>query len=789
MKNYSLLLASRDRLILLENLCRSLISTTQNHNNIEVLVGCDHDDSVYKNKQSYLEETFKRINLKLYFRNRSSYLNRDYLNWLFKFSCGKYIIALNDDCEFVNRNWDEISLPVLNSFQGRNKDGVVYGHTETFTGKPNLCYFPLLSRVACDAAGMVMPPERTSWSADYDLHFIYTHHLVNRHLPLPELKIRHISHHNGSRPRDEISRNVERIDALTRSEELCPLKYVYNIQNFIKKNPEFLMKNSNTKILVVYNVCGISNRENHSYYIRSLNTILNQTFKDGDIYVCVSGCMSSQETKNKLLSVFGDKLIYNWIDEVYPLGITFNHSVRKCYESLGKIAATIFVDSGVSFGEDTSVCQKLYDIHKKTNAAMVAARVDIDHGYDFWKIQLKDNEPTVLPIGKTVNLHCQLFSDELYQRYGRKILPDIFANNTSESIFTFMTSAINKRFVVAHNVNLHHALSMDGPSSGFKSGLLYKTSNSIEQIYSEGRNYGFGYEECLNVCMHDPSKFSQEGNCTDARLLPFIKNKCFLTNEEFNYDNVPHSFNLDISTFPIEANIKSPHFTIIMLSHNKPEFCLQAIESLLKQSHKDFQCILTDSGILYDQGYFNFLNGDKRFTIVRSEETEDIKNRLSIAPWCFNNCFRNHLVKGELILYLCDDDIYYENALEVFYNFFKKNPHVHAAYASEDMGFIEPDGVLINCGERIADIKRGRCILSEDLDCIVDYLQFCHKHEVLNWLSVKNQEYFPESKVCDNHSDGIYMSRIGDIVPVYPIDIKVGMNRRTPQSVHLPYRS
>jgi hypothetical protein len=70
------------------------------------------------------------------------------------------------------------------------------------------------------------------------------------------------------------------------------------------------------------------------------------------------------------------------------------------------------------------------------------------------------------------------------------------------------------------------------------------------------------------------------------------------------------------------------------------------------------------------------------------------------------------------------------------------------------------------------------------MDCVVDYLQFCHKKSLLDIIG--GNEWWSESKDTESHADGIFMERCGRHVPIYPIDIKVSQNRRTPKSTYVP---
>jgi len=226
--------------------------------------------------------------------------------------------------------------------------------------------------------------------------------------------------------------------------------------------------------------------------------------------------------------------------------------------------------------------------------------------------------------------------------------------------------------------------------------------------------------------------------------------------------------------------------TCICVCHDKPDIAHEAIESIVNQCHPDWEALIVDSGVLYDAGYYDRFawRNDERVRLIRSAETEEIRRTKAMAPWCFNECFRNGLVSGDLVMYLCDDDILYPNAFDTFVSFSRRNPHVQAMYASQDMGVIYPTGWRAIVGERRATEKGGKHSVGRSMDCHVDYLQFCHKPEVLKFFP--SDEYWPEGKDTEAHADGIFMERIGERVAIFPIDVKVSQNRRTMQSTYNP---
>jgi hypothetical protein len=224
----------------------------------------------------------------------------------------------------------------------------------------------------------------------------------------------------------------------------------------------------------------------------------------------------------------------------------------------------------------------------------------------------------------------------------------------------------------------------------------------------------------------------------------------------------------------------------ICVCHDKPEVTHEAIGSLLAQSWPDWEALVIDSGVLYDAGYYDRFpwRSDSRIRLIRSNETAETRRTRAMAPWCFNECFRKGWVRGELVTYLCDDDLLYPGAFETFVSFFRRHPEVRAMYASQDVAVIYPNGWRALVGERRATAPGGRSCGGRTMDCEVDYLQFCHRADVLRLFS--DDEYWPEAKETEEHADGLFMERIGALVPIHPVDVKVSQNRRTVGSINIP---
>lgn len=216
--------------------------------------------------------------------------------------------------------------------------------------------------------------------------------------------------------------------------------------------------------------------------------------------------------------------------------------------------------------------------------------------------------------------------------------------------------------------------------------------------------------------------------------------------------------------------------TVLLLSHNKPKLVNEAINSVLGQSFTHWQMVLIDSGVLYDQGHFDWLARDSRIKVWRSTETNEIRTQRCVASWCFNQAFALNMVQGKVTQYLCDDDLLYGNALLKIVEWYQTHPEAMALICSEDVGRIDKDDKRYLVGERCANCERGQGQFLR----IIDYLQFTHRREV--WDFVQHDESFENR----THADGIFMEEVAKQFKIHSLDYKVGINRKTPFSLNCP---
>lgn len=308
------------------------------------------------------------------------------------------------------------------------------------------------------------------------------------------------------------------------------------------------------KYLVVYNTCGISGKDNSDYYVSAINSIREQ---DCDNYIlAISSCLNTDEQIEKLLNNCQIDVV-NRINEILPVNITFNDTVKESIKFYGNFDGYLYLDSGVKFTEHGQL-KTLFDEFESGNYGMVSAQVDNDFGWcwfgknEYERPILKEN--LIVPVGKACNLHCQIFSNDLFTEYGN-LIPDIFKSYCTESVFSFLNAAIQKQWLITSKVRVHHAFNvpedqpddgdgLDGHSSGFRAPHgtwddVYPP-HTMKEIISleEGTKYGFGYEELRHIKIHNKDCYDKDYYCTNNELKKFLKKYLYRNESDFDYEGI-----------------------------------------------------------------------------------------------------------------------------------------------------------------------------------------------------------------------------------------------------------
>jgi len=165
--------------------------------------------------------------------------------------------------------------------------------------------------------------------------------------------------------------------------------------------------------------------------------------------------------KKLLAQKFGNKISYVFYDEGnLTVNQTYNKTVQLCVEKFGKFEGYLYVNSGMSFGPirtshhpihgsadhdaNYDVLSELYRTFKSGPYGLVSIQVDWDAGYSTIGYQYDSGPPAqiqgedfIIPVGKAVNGHMYMASNELFEAYDNKIIPDVLGLFVRSRFFLF----------------------------------------------------------------------------------------------------------------------------------------------------------------------------------------------------------------------------------------------------------------------------------------------------------------------------------------------------------------
>ena len=315
------------------------------------------------------------------------------------------------------------------------------------------------------------------------------------------------------------------------------------------------------KTLLVYNICGLGNKPPLDYYINCIDSFLDQDFDD--YRVLLSACKSDPQLVNDLYKKYKDTISYVYHHEIHTVNTTFNKAIQEFVKEKGPAESYLYVDSGCSFYNpvtntlDNTILKNTYNTFKKYNNSLISLQTDSDEALQTISPKYKYQSPDVqvvgddlyVPLGHALNCHVTMFSNEMYEAYNNKLIPDVFRAHCTESTFRYLAAAVNTKWYVMKDQQVEHLKAVEGPSTGFYhvskqngttwNNLLYER-DALEFINNDTvRASGIGYEECNNILRYNPEAYDENDMPLDSENMKKLINKYFfLTKEELDYDNM-----------------------------------------------------------------------------------------------------------------------------------------------------------------------------------------------------------------------------------------------------------
>lgn len=139
---------------------------------------------------------------------------------------------------------------------------------------------------------------------------------------------------------------------------------------------------------------------------------------------------------------------------------------------------------------------------------------------------------------------------------------------------------------------------------------------------------------------------------------------------------------------------ENPDISICIPTYNGGKFIAETIESVLGQTHRNFELIVSDDG-----------STDETLTIIHSfkdpriTRVDSLSRVGAVANW--NNSIRH--AQADLVKLLCQDDLLYPNCIECEYELMQRPENRDAAFCFSLRDFVSPAGRKI-VGRRMSKV-------------------------------------------------------------------------------------
>ncbi len=216
-KKISFLLPTRDRAHLLKRLFQSIVDTTYDLENVEIIMCMDDDDS-----QSHLIDD-PRLNIVKLIGAKSTM--GDYNTRCLNHSSGDIIMLVNDDLTIETRGWDKIIFDLASTIP----DKIFMFYPNDTESRGRMCTFPIMSRKTCEILCNPYPREYAALYIDqhiFDLFIRLKHLGKNRIFYFDHVIFKHNHFINGDVRTDASYSHKKRLPDAMAFISLCHFRQV-----------------------------------------------------------------------------------------------------------------------------------------------------------------------------------------------------------------------------------------------------------------------------------------------------------------------------------------------------------------------------------------------------------------------------------------------------------------------------------------------------------------------------------------------------------------------------------
>jgi spore maturation protein CgeD len=214
--------------------------------------------------------------------------------------------------------------------------------------------------------------------------------------------------------------------------------------------------------------------------------------------------------------------------------------------------------------------------------------------------------------------------------------------------------------------------------------------------------------------------------------------------------------------------------TVITPSFNKPQYVLDAIQSVIAQTYKDWTYYIIDNSTdgktrKIIKEYLG-KTPDERIKHLETDFSADFRNEIYVPSAICNAMYI--LADKKYILYLSDDDVLHKDCLGSMARYLDENPDIGACYCRGEIVELKGKHVIRDTGDE-SELHFGETFdMSNKPDCKIDGGQvLCRKSTIEQMIigqELLNLFLMPRIKGAVDHSDGIFLNKLVHYTKILP---------------------
>lgn len=222
----------------------------------------------------------------------------------------------------------------------------------------------------------------------------------------------------------------------------------------------------------------------------------------------------------------------------------------------------------------------------------------------------------------------------------------------------------------------------------------------------------------------------------------------------------------------------NPKVTVFTPSYNQPKYVGQAIQSVLAQTFRNFDYIISENSTdkITKKVVKSFK--DTRIRYFDDEFSQEERKKFYVPAYLINKYYPKS--QGEYIIFLAHDDLLFPNCLEVMVNFLESHPKIDVCFHDQ--------AIFYALGSRtwLESLVRGTTqVLKKPLGPnpknALDGGQIMFRSRLIEKLT---QPFLPLEWEAANICDKIFMEKLWQLAEFYPVKRVLSLHRIVEGSTH-----